>query len=343
MEEETKKQIQIEQFNPSGVGVKNGNFIGLPFDKETADILIFPVPWDVTVSYHEGTSNAPHNILDASYQLDLYLEHYPDFWKRGIYFIPPSQKIIKRNKKYRTLAKSYIDDLEKGKKIKDFTPLIKINNACQQLNEWVYKKTKKLIEKNKKVILLGGDHSTPLGYLKALAEHHQEFGIVQIDAHCDLRESYEGFVFSHASIFYNALHEIPQITHLSQVGIRDFCEEEMDFATQDERIFTYSDSYIKNSVYEGVLFHFVVKKIIKALPQKVYISFDIDGLDPKLCPNTGTPVPGGLSYSEALYILQQIKKSGKEIIGIDLCEVSGNHEFDANIGARILYQLSSLL
>ena len=129
---------------------------------------------------------------------------------------------------------------------------------------------------------------------KAIAEKFGDFGILQIDAHCDLREAYEGFVYSHASIMYNALEEIPAITRLVQVGIRDYCEEEWEYIRQSNgRIVTYFDKDIKERQYEGDNWKAIADEIIQQLPEKVYLSFDIDGLDPKLCPNTGTPVQGG--------------------------------------------------
>ena len=130
------------------------------------------------------------------------------------------------------------------------------------------------------------------------------------------------------------------------MGIRDVCEEEMEFAeAQGSRIQIFTDLDIRKSTFEKMgSFQFVVQQIITALPQKVYISFDIDGLDPSLCPNTGTPVPGGFSFQEAIYLLEELAKSGKEIIGFDLSEVAGiGHAFDGNVGARMLYKLANVM
>ena len=213
------------------------------------------------------------------------------------------------------------------------------------MNDWVYDQTKQLLENGKLVGLIGGDHSTPLGYLKATAEHHGDFGILQIDAHCDLRTAYEDFKYSHASIMYNALAEIPQLTKLVQVGIRDYSEDENQFIIDNpERVTTFFDKDIKERQYEGETWKTLVDEIVQRLPPKVYVSFDIDGLDPKLCPNTGTPVAGGFEADQINYLFKKVIESGRKLLGFDLNEVGvGEGGLDANIAARILFRLCNLL
>jgi agmatinase len=191
--------------------------------------------------------------------------------------------------------------------------------------------------------LVGGDHSTPLGFMEALAEKHSEFGILQIDAHCDLRKAYEGFEFSHASIMYNAL-KLRQVKKLVQVGIRDWCEEENNYIRSSKgRVVTFFDHAMKRSLYEGTSWKSLCDKIVSQLPKNVYVSFDIDGLDPKLCPSTGTPVPGGLEFEQAVYLIEQVVRKGKKIIGFDLNEVApGADEWNGNVGARMLYKMCNL-
>jgi agmatinase len=192
---------------------------------------------------------------------------------------------------------------------------------------------------------LGGDHSTPLGFLKALAEKNTEFGILQIDSHCDLRKSYADFKYSHASIMHNALEDIPQIKKLVQIGIRDYCEEECDYLLANKnRIVIYPDKDLKERKFEGENWSTIVDEIIKQLPDKVYISFDIDGLDPKLCRMTGSPVPGGFEMEEIFYLLKKIVKSGRKLIGFDLSEVGISRDgWDENVGARVLFKLCNLM
>jgi agmatinase len=196
------------------------------------------------------------------------------------------------------------------------------------------------MKQGKLVGLVGGDHSIPLGFLRALCEKYDRFGILQIDAHADLRKAYEGFAYSHASIMYNAL-KVPAVNRLVQVGIRDICEEEEKVMQRAMgRVVTFYDDDIKSQQYEGKTWTSICDEIINTLPDLVYISFDIDGLDPKLCPSTGTPVAGGLEFDQAKYLITKLVHSGRKIIGFDLCEVApGPTEWDANVGARMLYHL----
>lgn len=336
------KEEKIKNYNPSGVGVDNGNIFGLPFSFEDSDIIILPVPWEVTTSFGNGTSKAPAKILEASPQLDLFHHTYPNAWKQGIYMLDVSEEILQLNNKYKVKAQEVILLLEKGKAISELQETInEINEVCHQLRKWVFEQATTLMNRNKKVILLGGDHSTPLGYMQALAQKHSEFGILQIDAHADLRTAYEGFTYSHASIMYNAL-QIEQINSLTQVGIRDICAEEVNFIKHNNAIHCFYDEKLREEQYCGITWQNQVENIVATLPQKVYISFDIDGLDPKLCPNTGTPVAGGFEFHEAIYLIKKVKESGRKIIGCDLNEV-GNNDWDANVGARVLYQLCCFL
>lgn len=333
------------EFNPSGVGLKNGNFIGLPFTEKTARLVLLPVPWDVTVSYGEGTALGPEAIREASTQLDLFDSDVEEAWKMGIYMQPGDQAILKKRGELRQLAWSYINFLEKGGNVSEDLSMRKaldeINSGCSEMNEWVFKQSKKLLDEEKLVGVVGGDHSVPLGFIKALTEKHEEFGVLQIDAHLDLRDSYEGFTFSHASIFNNVLKE-KAVSKLVQIGIRDFCEEEVEMVeNEEERISVFFDQELKENRFNGISWNVQCGEMVEKLPELVYISFDIDGLDPKLCPNTGTPVPGGLDFPEAVFLLKKVVESGRKIIGFDVCE-TGNNEWDANVAARIIYKLCNL-
>ncbi|MBS1590460.1 MAG: arginase family protein, partial [Bacteroidetes bacterium] len=216
------------------------------------------------------------------------------------------------------------------------------------LHNWVHEMTSRLLREGKKVGLIGGDHSTPLGFIKALSEVHDSFGVLQVDAHADLRNAYEGFIYSHASIMYNVLHEFPQVSKLVQVGTRDYCDEEVEMIAQSNgRISTYFDHQIKERQFEGETWKSICEEIVSKLPQKVYISFDIDGLDPKLCPNTGTPVPGGFELEQVFYLFKTLIKSGRQLIGFDLNEVSTGQNtgdcIDSIVGARALYKLCNFM
>jgi agmatinase len=301
-----------------------------------------PVPWDVTVSFAEGTAHAPEAMLNASVQLDLYDPDIRDAWKLGIFMQPVDKFLLSDRNEIRPKAATYINFLERGGVVSEHSHMEQvcdeIDQGCRKTNMWVRQKCLDLMGKNKLVGLVGGDHSVPLGYLEALGEKHNNFGILQIDAHHDLRKSYEGFHFSHASIFFNAL-KINSVSKLVQVGIRDYCDEEVEIVQNEPgRITVFYDQQIKENQFNGLTWKEQCDSIIQELPDEVYISFDIDGLDPKLCPGTGTPVPGGLDFFEINFLLKKLVESGRKIIGFDVCEV-GQHVWDANVGARILYKL----
>jgi len=339
----------LSHFDPNGASNPKNNIFGLPFPEADARLVILPVPWEVTVSYNAGTARAADHIFKASLQVDLFDGDYPLAWRQGFFMRETDRKILMKSDYLRKEAELYIDYISKGDEVSKNQFMCKslkeINEGGNFLNNWVYEKVKELLDKNKLIALLGGDHSIPLGYFKAIAEKHNEFGILQIDAHCDLRKAYEGFIYSHASIMYNALNEIPQIQRLVQVGIRDYCEEEWQYiTTSNHRVITYLDREIKERQYEGQSWKQIADEIVEHLPQKVLISFDIDGLDPKLCPNTGTPVQGGFETEQLYYLFKRIHQSGRQIIGFDLNETGvSENDWDANVGARILFKLCNLL
>ena len=341
--------IDLSRFDVNSVSNPNNNIFGLPFDEDEARLILLPVPWEVTVSFGSGTARSAEQIFKASLQVDLFDRDMPDVWRQGFYLKDTDKKILLKSDYLRKEAELYIDYISRGEEVNNNTFMCKtlkeVNEGSILLNNWVYQQTKALLDNGKLVGLLGGDHSIPLGYMKALAEKQGDFGILQIDAHCDLRKIYEGFTYSHASIMYNALNEIPQISKLVQVGVRDYSQGEWEFVLNHKnKIATYLDRDIRIRQYEGETFKEVVEEIVSQLPQKVYITFDIDGLDPKLCPNTGTPVQGGFETEQVFYLFDAVRKAGKQIIGFDLCEVSTSETgWDANVGARILFKLCNLL
>lgn len=334
------KADQISSFNPNAAGAP-GQLFGLPFTPETSELVIIPVPWEVTVSYHSGTADGPQAVLNASSQVDLAIKDIPDAWKLGVSMLPFPHSLHEESVRLRDWAANHIGTAS-GEISAGDPGLRKINEACENLNIYIKSTAQKWMKEGKMVALLGGDHSTPLGLLRLLNERYERFGILQIDAHMDLRKAYQGFTYSHASIMYNAL-KLPGVSRLIQVGIRDYCDEELDVLKRSMgRIRTWFDDDLKSLLYEGKTWNHLCDRIIDDLPENVYISFDIDGLDPQLCPNTGTPVPGGLDFAQARYLLKKVATSGRKIIAFDLNEVSpGATDWDANVGARLLYQLCS--
>ncbi|TXJ26716.1 MAG: agmatinase family protein [Chitinophagaceae bacterium] len=341
--------VDLANYDPNSVSNPNNNIFGLPTSEDDAKLVIVPVPWEVTVSYGAGTARAPEAIFKAALQVDLFDSEVPEGWKQGYYMRPVDRKLLMKSDYLRKEAELYIDYISRGEEVSAnqfMSKTIKeVNEGGEFLKQWVYDQTKVLLNKGKLVGILGGDHSVSLGYFKSIAEKHDNFGILQVDAHCDLRVAYEGFTYSHASIMYNALAEIPQLSKLVQVGVRDYGGDEWEYLKQNnDRITTYFDRDIKYRQYEGENWKQIAEEIVSKLPQKVFISFDIDGLDRKLCPHTGTPVPGGFETEEVFYLFRKVIESGRTIIGFDLTEVGiSDTDWNANVGARVLFKLCNLL
>jgi len=331
-------------FDPeSTLNSKNGIF-GLPFTPQNSQVILLPIPWDVTASYGKGAYKGPQSILQASPQIDLYDIGFKEAYKQGFHMLSAPKDLVSQNDKLNLLSAKIQNELEENSALTEDLKknLEQINQASKKLEEEVYKQAISYIQKNKIFGIIGGDHSCPLGAIKAYIQHYKgDLSLLHIDAHADLRNSYQGFEQSHASIMFNAIQNKPK--SLTQVGIRDFCQSEYKLMTETSNIHPFFDSDLKENQFKGIPWHKTCEKIIESVSsQQVYISFDIDGLSPDFCPNTGTPVPGGLSYDQAQYLIKAVANSGKTIVGFDLCEVTpGNDgsEWDANVGARILYQL----
>lgn len=330
-----------KQFDPDGPGIANGNYFGLPFTPDESELVLLPVPWEVTTSYGTGTENGPQAMLDASLQIDLYDPICPEGWKRGIATLEPNRRWAREGRKLRRKARKVMSRLERGADpdsavLRRLTEAV--NEGSHRLNDGVEAAARHWLADGKRVGLLGGDHSAPLGLIRAAAARHPGLGILHVDAHADLREAYEGFTYSHASIMYNVLQEVPDAAKLVQVGVRDQGREEFLRARGDKRVQQYTDAELAAARFGGETWEALCKKIVAHLPAEVYVSFDIDGLTPDHCPATGTPVPGGLTFNEAVHLLHVLTASGRRIVSFDLCEVGGG-EWDANVGARMLYKL----
>ena len=333
-------------FDPNGVGIANGNIFGFPVTEDEADIVIIPVPWDATASYGKGTSDGPRAILEASTQLDFYHHSLQKAYETKVFLTPISREWKEINDRLCLPGIEYIQFLEEGGRLEenvDFQETVKeITTAQLALAEQLEERAIHLLNKGKIVAVLGGEHSTPFGLINAIDKLNKPFGILQIDAHADLRNAYEGFDQSHASIMFNAIESCKNLIKLVQVGIRDIAESEVELIhSSNGLIETFFDWDLKAQHYQGVNWHDQVTQIIASLPENVYISFDIDGLTPSLCPNTGTPVVGGLELEQVNYLIFELVKSGKKIVGFDLNEVAPgtSDDWDANVGARALWNL----
>lgn len=342
--------MTMTHFDPSNPNSSDNGFFGMPATPEESALWLFKVPWDVTTSYQAGTHRGPRHIQDCSTQLDLCDSLFgPDLWRAGICTLNEQTELADWNAKHRRHAEQIIAFKNTGERnltsdLED--KLIEVNLASHRVNALVEHETRKAHQSGKIFGLIGGDHSSPFGAIKALLEAETEpFGILHIDAHYDLRECYLGFEHSHASIFWNVLNlNSPKLLSLVQVGIRDYSEEERKLALSLPQCHSFLDQDIQFDLLSGRSFQNICEEIVGKLPKRVYLSVDIDGLDPVLCPSTGTPVPGGLSYNQFRMILKTLRLQNKQIIGFDLCEVAPNpnqplDEWNGNVGARVLWSL----
>ncbi len=328
-------------FDPNAAADRDAGIYGLPTTPDEARVVLLPVPWDATTSYGGGASDGPRAILEASMQVDLFDAETGKPYEVGIAMLPESPQLRAWNEEARDAAEEII---EAGGRVAGNAELeaklARVNALSAQVNDVVYLETKRVLGQGRIAAVVGGDHASPYGAIRAYSERFPGIGVLHIDAHADLRRAYEGFVFSHASIMDNVLG-LSGVGRVVQVGIRDFCEEELArIQSSGQRVRTFFDVTLSRARFQGALLD-VFKTVVDALPESVYVSFDIDGLDPSLCPHTGTPVPGGLSFHEASALVGMLAKSGRRIVGFDLNEDAPgpDDEWDANVGARMLYKL----
>lgn len=324
----------------------DAGLFGVSTTPQQADLVVIGVPWEPTVSYGRGTSATPAALPAASHQLDLYDAFLGDEFDEPTAMAPLREDWIALNASAVPDAAQIIEargrlDAKLEKKLQT------VNDASERLNRELQQEVARWLEAGKSVGVLGGDHSCPLGSMLAHAEHCGPYGVLHLDAHLDLRHAYEGFTHSHGSIMYNLLHASERVEALVPVGIRDYCVEEAQLAAAEPRVTAFYDGDLARARFQGRTWDDLCSEIIAALPQQVYVSFDIDGLDPGLCPHTGTPVPGGLAFAEACHLLERVVSSGRRILGFDLVEVAPNprnpdDEWDLNVGARVLHKLCVL-
>ena len=260
-----------------------------------SDIIIVPVPYDKTSTWMKGADKGPDAILEASVNLEFYdIETSSEAHLYGINTIDPV--------------------LEKE------TP--------QKLVNAVYDKVLTLLSEKKFPVILGGNHTVSIGSFKAFSEYFENLTILQLDAHADLRQEYEGSELNHACAMARASEYAPVV----QVGIRSMSVEELPFVEKD-RIFYSHELYYDKGLY---------KKALDKLTENVYITIDLDVFDPSIMPSTGTPEPGGPAYFELLHFMRDVIKT-RNVVGFDIVELcpSATNKSPDFIAAKIIYQLLS--
>jgi agmatinase len=333
--------VTVPAFDPSSAALHDGIF-GLPFTPEEARVVLVPVPWEATVSYGSGTADGPAAILKASRQVDLLDRETGRPYEAGIAMLEIPAEIRRWSDEARQKAAPVIAVGGPGEDAALQRAVAEVNALGDRMNAWVYDHVRRLLEDGKLVGVVGGDHSVPYGAIRAVAERHPGVGLLHFDAHADLRRAYEGFRWSHASIMWNVL-ELSGVARIVQVGIRDYSDEEDEtIRANPDRVRVHFDPDLRRALFDGESFSRVAGRVVADLPREVYVSFDIDGLDPALCPHTGTPVLGGLSFAEVSALLRTVVDSGRRIVGFDLNEVApdpeARSEWDGNVGARVLYK-----
>jgi agmatinase len=330
-------------FDPSSAAV-GGGIYGLPSTTEDARVVLVPVPWEATVSYGSGTANGPAAILEASRQVDLRDRETGRPYEAGITMLPIPTEVRGWSDEARRLAEPVIANGGPGEDAALRRAVAAVDALSERMNGWVHAQCAHWLQAGRLVGVVGGDHSVPFGALRAAAESYPGLGVLHVDAHADLRAAYEGFRWSHASIMFNVARELSGVARIVQVGIRDYSDEEDALLRENpQRLHTYFEADLREKSQDGETWTHLMRRVVADLPHDVWVSFDVDGLDPALCPHTGTPVPGGLSFAEATSLLRVLVASGRRVVGFDLNEVApdptGQSEWDANVGARLLYKL----
>ena len=309
---------------------------------EESKVALLGVPWEVTTSYLSGTVHGPQWIQKASSQLDFF---DPKFQSN-----PSQQGIYLQHLKFpqqdhlRLLASQFIESNKKQSP----TNLKTVNTGCHQMVEIVQQHIKKILDDKKICGLIGGDHSVSEGALLEIGKKYKgDFGLLHFDAHADMRKAYQDFTHSHASVMYNVLQQLHPPKALVQVGIRDLCEEEFKRISENNHVHCFFDYEIKRRLFEGENWKAITQDIVQKLPSLVYVSLDVDVLTWSYAPHTGCPVPGGLTYDQIIFLLEEVKSQNKKIIGFDVVEVAKpsvlcSGEWDGNVGARLVYKLCGL-
>lgn len=331
-------------FDPDAASAPGSGIYGLPHTPEEARVVVVPAPFAATTSYGGGAEEGPSAVLRASRQVDLYDRETGRPYESGIAMAPESDRVRRCDREARALAEQVIavgGDVSGSPALA--AALAQVNLLCGEVNDLVYREVSGWLDRGKLVALVGGDHAVPFGCIQAHAERFPGMGVLHLDAHADLRTAYEGFTWSHASIMANVLDHVPGVAKLVQVGVRDLSNEEAARIDGSRGVIaTFFDADLADRRFEGEPWSKVAASVVAELPGEVYLSFDIDGLDPTLCPHTGTPVPGGLSFPEVTALVAAVARSGRRIVGMDLVEVvpgPDGDEWDGNVAARLLYKM----
>lgn len=319
------------EVDPDAPRVAPGSAFDLGIPPEEARVLVIPVPWEATVSGGAGTIDGPRATLGASTEIDLHDLASGEAWRAGIAALPEPEGLRERSREAARLAARAREG--------DAAAAAAVDTLAGEVWRWLEDAVSRTLASGRIPLVLGGEHGLSPGAFRAAARHVPGLGILHVDAHADLRAAYEGMRSSHASALARAL-ELPGIARVVQVGLRDVSREEVRAArAAGERVRWLDEETIAGRTLAGEPFAEIAREAVAALPETAWVSLDVDGLDPSLCPGTGTPVPGGLSFREVSFLLGEIVRSGRRLLGADVVEV-GPGPWDGQVAARILYRLA---
>lgn len=340
------KAEKIKLVNPNAPRPHNGRFLGLPFEESDAETIVLCAPWaGAQADSHIHTAAA--NVLEASYHLHLYDPDVPDAWQNGLFLRLPDAQLSERGKQFRERAAGLSLFAESGESPSEGryvqTSFGEVDKEAAALQKELKQEAKLLLDNKKSVGLLGGDSSTQLGLLEALAERHPEFGILHLGARMGLNASWPGPACSPETFFHHAL-QFGSVVQLTLAGARHCSPREEKTANGRENIAVFYQHEIRRRLFRGHTYSQICGDIVRSLPDRVYISFDIDALLPHYRPHSAGAAPGGFEFEEAIYLLKRLIDAELEIIGFGLCGVAGQpHEWDGQVGAQLLCRLGNLM
>lgn len=319
-----------------------GYYFGENTSPADADLVIVSAPWSVTSDYGRGATYTPDAVIDASVDSNLY-DVESGFSAEGRvatavinYNIQESSEHLGRD------AERVANRAFDGVTLEYATRKVKhINEGFADMHASVYKQTKHWVSEGKTVAVVGGDHSVSFGAIKAVAEHYKEVGVLFIDAHADFACNDKVFPYTHRSIARNIVEEIPSVSRLVEVGVRDIDKSEMEALLAAEKVELFLAEKVAGKRFEGESWGNICREIVDKLPQKVYVSLDIDALKIEFCTHTNMPVPGGMTFDEVVYLVNCVVKSGRQIVGFDITEVVSNidDKMDAIVAVRLLTKM----
>lgn len=311
---------------------------------EESSVVVVSAPWAVTSAVGEGAAYAPDAIIDASTSMGLYDAMTGVSIEGRVATVEIDYDIQESSQHLGSDADKVLSHIEDGGSVAgDFfgRKLARINTGFRHMHASVARDVARYAAQGKVVGVVGGDHSVAFGAVRALSERCEGMGVLFLDAHCDMGGDSRIFDYSHRSIARNILEEIPAVSHLTMVGVRDCSERDVCEVKQNNRASIFLAEELAAARFAGRSWKECVADVVATLPSEVYVSLDVDVLSPECCPNTVRPVAGGLSFDEVCFLLCEVVASGRRIVGFDLTEVVPKLQsgIDAVVGARLLAKL----